>query len=103
MKLEEITARLAKNRRVLELAEKRAKAKTICLLDELEEEEEAQRIRNGGLSDGELEELSRDFVAYNNATDVLDPAAPQAELGVWNAWDASGGNGQEVASTSLSS
>ncbi len=52
-------AKIERHRKALELAEKRAKAKTICLLDELEEEEEAERVRNGGLSDGELEELSR--------------------------------------------
>lgn len=92
-KLVEITARLERNRRDLELAEKRAKAKTICLLDELEEEDEAQRMRNGGLSDGELEELSRDFVAYNNATENLGD-------GVWSAWDVSRGTGGEVVESS---
>lgn len=79
-RLEEITARLAQNRRVLELAEKRAKAKAVCLLDELEEKEEAERVRNGGLTDGELEEMSRDFVAYNNASENVG-------TDVWSAWD----------------
>jgi hypothetical protein len=51
------------------LAEKRAKAKTICLLDELEEENEAERVRNGGLSDAELAGFSQAIVEYNNATD----------------------------------
>jgi hypothetical protein len=78
----EVAARIARKRKVLKLAEARAKAKTICLLDELEDEEESQRIRNGGMTDGELEELSRDFVAYNNTTE-------SAEVAVWSAWDES--------------
>jgi hypothetical protein len=54
--LEKITARLAKNRRILKLAEARAKAKTICLIDELEEEEELERVKNGGMTNGEVRE-----------------------------------------------
>lgn len=75
-----LAAKIARKRKVLKLAEQRAKAKTICLLDELEEEEEQQRVENGGLSNGELEELSRDFVAYSNATE-------NAGSEVWSAWD----------------
>ncbi|KIV98334.1 uncharacterized protein PV09_09824, partial [Verruconis gallopava] len=60
--LERIIACLKKNWRILKLAEARAKAKAVCLLDELEEEEEMQRVKNGGLSNAELEELSRDLV-----------------------------------------
>ena len=52
-----LAARIARTRRVLKLADERAKAKTICLLDELEEEEELERVRNGGMSDGEIRVL----------------------------------------------
>jgi hypothetical protein len=90
LELERITARLAKNRRVLELAEKRAKAKAICLLDELEEEEERQRLENGGLTDAELEDMSRDFVAHTNASENVGTE-------VWSAWDSSRG-GPDVGS-----
>jgi hypothetical protein len=83
-RLEEITARLAQNRRVLELAEKRAKAKAVCLLDEIEEKEEAERVKNGGMTDAELEELSRNFVAYHNASE-------NAGSDVFSAWDSARG------------
>jgi len=76
----EVAARIARKRKVLKLAEERAKAKTICLLDELETEEEVERVKNGGFSNGELEELSLGFVAYNNATE-------NAGKEVWSAWD----------------
>jgi hypothetical protein len=52
--LEKITARLARNRKILKLAKARAKAKAICLLDELEEEEELERMKNGGSSNSEI-------------------------------------------------
>ena len=71
---------MAQNRRVLELAKKRAKAKAIYLLDELEEKEEAKRIQNSGITDAELEDLSRNLVAYHNASENTG-----AE--VFSAWD----------------
>jgi hypothetical protein len=79
LELERITARLRKNRKILKLAEDRAKAKAVCLLDELEEEEEMQRVKGGGLSNAELEELSRDLVVQNN---ILSNSPP-----IWSAWD----------------
>ncbi|KIV98454.1 uncharacterized protein PV09_09733 [Verruconis gallopava] len=77
--LERITARLKKNRKILKLAEARAKAKAVYLLDELEEEEEMQRVKNGGLSNAELEELSKDLIVQNN---ILPQGPP-----IWSAWD----------------
>ena len=35
-----LAVKIARKRKLLKLAEARAKAKTVCLLDELEEEEE---------------------------------------------------------------
>jgi len=64
---QKVASRISKHRKVLKLAEERARRKTSCLLDELEEEEEMERVKNGGLSNGELRELANDFVAYNNA------------------------------------
>jgi hypothetical protein len=77
-----VLARLNRRRKVLKLAEERAKIRTICLLDELERGEEIERVKNGGLSDGELKELANDFVAYNNASEAG---------AVWSAWDVPGG------------
>ena len=67
-RLEEITSRLAQNRRVLELAKKRAKVKAIYLLDELEEKEEAKQIQNNSVTDAKLKDLSRKLIAYYNAS-----------------------------------
>jgi hypothetical protein len=46
---------------VLSLAEKRAKEKTIYLLDKLEEEEESERLANSSLSNREIAEANADL------------------------------------------
>jgi hypothetical protein len=51
-------ARISRNRKVLELANKRVRSKAICLLNKLEEEEEAKRKANGSLSNGEIVEAN---------------------------------------------
>ncbi|KIV99027.1 uncharacterized protein PV09_09253 [Verruconis gallopava] len=65
--LAEIQSRLSRNRVLLEFAEKRAKEKAICLMEELEQEEEEERARNGGLTDGELRELADNLAVSTQA------------------------------------
>ena len=50
------------------------------MLDELEEKEEAKRIQNSSITDAELEDLSRNLVAYHNASE-------NAGAEVLSAWD----------------
>lgn len=98
--IERLTARISKNRKILKLAESRAKAKTICLLDELEEKEEWERIENDGFSNAELEALSRDFVQQNNKESTVEGVE------IWSAWDKSGvpnGTEQEAGASSAGS
>jgi len=83
-----VLARISRQSKTLKRLEAKAKSKTICLLDELEEEEESERVANGGFSNGELEELSRDLVAHNNNA----TAAGGSE--VWSAWDVPDGTGE---------
>ena len=68
-KLVKIIVRLKRNYHKLELAKKRVKVKIICLLDKLEEEKEAQQVKNSGLTNGKLEELSYSLITYNNITE----------------------------------
>jgi hypothetical protein len=65
--LEHLTARISENRKLLKLAEARALAKTVCLLDEMEIEEEQERIKNGGLSDGEMREVALERLTLQDA------------------------------------
>jgi hypothetical protein len=71
-------ARISRNRKVLELADKRAKSKAICVLEELEIEEEAERKANGGLSNGEIAEANADLSS-------LLAGADDSALVDWNA------------------
>ena len=59
--MSKLIARIERNRKILELADRRAKSKAICVLNELEEEEEAERAANGGLSNGEIAEANADL------------------------------------------
>jgi hypothetical protein len=67
-----LLAQLSRNRKILKIAESRAKAKAICLMDELEEEEEAERVRNGGHSDGELRELADNLAVFNQTIETRE-------------------------------
>jgi len=87
--LSERRARIARNKKTLKLADKRAEAKTICLHDELEFEQEQERIRNGGLSDGEVREAVLDLEAAQ-AAQVAGASTPLD----WSAWDVSGETGE---------
>jgi hypothetical protein len=64
-----LLSRITRNRKVLQLADARAKSKTICLLDELGEEEEVERKKNGGFTDGELAEASVNFSSFLGVED----------------------------------
>jgi len=68
--MERLIARISKRRKILALAEERAKRKTIYLVQELENEEEEQRKVNGGFSDVKLSEASRDLAGFLDSTDV---------------------------------
>ena len=86
-------SRISRNRAVLELAEKRARQKTICLVQELEEEEEAERQRNGGFTNDKLAKASFDFPGFLGVTDgsnVVD----------WSALDVPGRNPIETGESS---
>jgi hypothetical protein len=54
-------ARIERNRKILGLADRRAKSKAIYVLEELEEEEEAERVANSSLSNGEIAEANADL------------------------------------------
>jgi ribosomal protein S27E len=112
--LEKITARLAKNRRVLKLAEARAKAKTICLIDELEEEEELERVKNGGMTNGEAREAQAALEAmvgsettgvFNDdklqelSVDPMRQGNRSSEAPVWNTWDEHSPERQRLSSS----
>jgi hypothetical protein len=56
-----IMARIMRNRKVLELADRRARGKAICVLEELEVEEAAEREANGGMSNGEIAEANAEL------------------------------------------
>ena len=86
-------ARLSRNRKVLAMAEKRAKIKAICLLDELEEEEELERKKNGGFTDGELAKASFDFPGFLSVIDGLNVVD-------WSALDVPGRNPIETGESS---
>jgi hypothetical protein len=94
--LEKLTARLSRNRKVLAMAEKRAKAKTICLLDELEEEDAKERSADAGLTLGELAEAPFDYSSFLGVTDGSDQVD-------WGAFDVPGGTAEEVVGSSSSS
>jgi len=53
-KLNEVMNRISMRRKIVAQADTRAKAKTICLMEELEAEEEIERAKNGGLSELEM-------------------------------------------------
>jgi hypothetical protein len=78
---------------VLKLAEERAKTKAICLIDELEGEEEEERKKNGGYTDSELAEASFDFPTFFGVTDG-------SNLVDWSALDVPGGNPVEPGESS---
>jgi hypothetical protein len=59
---------------------------TVCLIDELEAEDEQERVRNGGLSDGEIREAALDQATLQNTE--------SSDLADWNAWDLLGGTVQ---------
>ena len=63
---------MSRNRKVLSLAETRAKTKAICLLDKLEEEEESERKKNSRFIDGELAKASFNFPSFLGVTDGLN-------------------------------
>ncbi len=71
-KQQKLLAQLSRSRKILKIAESRAKAKAICLMDELEEEEEAERVRNGGHSDGELRELADNLAVFNQTIETRE-------------------------------
>jgi len=71
--LSNVLARLNRHRKVLALAESRAKEKTICLLDELDEEEKAERETNGGLSNGEIAQANADLSSFLATADGSTP------------------------------
>jgi hypothetical protein len=70
--MEGTIARIARNRKVLALAEKRAKSKAVYLLDELKEEEEKERKENSGFTEGKLRKASFDFSTFLGISDGLD-------------------------------
>ena len=67
-----LVAYLSRNRKVLSLAEARAKTKAICLLDELEEEEKEERKKNGSFIDSKLAKASFNFPGFLSITDGLN-------------------------------
>lgn len=71
--VEKAMARISRNRKILDLANKRAKSKAICVLEELEIEEEAERKANGGLSNGEIAEANADLASFLVAADDSAP------------------------------
>ena len=86
-------SRISRNRTILELAKKRAREKTICLVQELEEEEEVERQKNGSFTNDELAEASFNFPRFLGVTDgsnVVD----------WSALDVPGGNPIETRESS---
>jgi hypothetical protein len=91
--MEGAMARIARNRKVLALAEKRAKSKAVCLLDELEEEEEKERKENGGFTEGELREASFDFSTFLGVSDGSDQVD-------WASLDVPGDSPLEVGESS---
>jgi hypothetical protein len=92
--LEHLTARISENRKLLKLAEARALAKTVCLLDEMEIEEEQERIKNGGLSDGEMREVALERLTLQDAEG--------SSLVDWSVWGFLDGTSQEGVVTSES-
>lgn len=71
--LNRIIARLSRRRKILSFAERNAERKTICLLDELEEEEEIERKANGGLSNGEIAQANADLSSFLATADGSAP------------------------------
>jgi hypothetical protein len=70
--MEGAMARIARNRKVLALTEKRAKSKAVYLLDKLKEEEEKERKENSGFTEGELRKASFDFSTFLGISDGSD-------------------------------
>jgi hypothetical protein len=77
--LQKLTTHIAQNWTLLNSAQARAAMETVCLIDELEAEDEQERVRNGGLSDGEIREAALDQATLQNTE--------SSDLADWNAWD----------------
>ena len=86
-------ARISRNKTVLELAKKRAREKTICLVQELEEEEEAERQKNGSFTNDELAETSFNFPSFLGIID-------RSNVVDWSALDVPGRNPIETGESS---
>jgi hypothetical protein len=59
--MSKLIARIERNRKILGLTDRRAKSKAIYVLKELEEEEEAERAVNSGLSNREITKANADL------------------------------------------
>lgn len=80
--------KIDKSERVLSRVHERAKAKTACLIDELDEEEKEERARKRKRG----EAVSPEPLDFSSILGVTD-GSNQVD---WNAWDVPGGTGQDL-------